>query len=51
VLEQTQDLETSGERSTHRSRFAGRACDPVGDTRWSSLFLKDCNLCKGPALG
>jgi len=25
-----QDLQTRGERSPHRSRLAGRACDPVG---------------------
>jgi len=25
----------------NRSRFSGRACDPVGDPGWSSLFLKD----------
>jgi len=31
------------ERSPHWSRFAGRTCDPTGDPRWSSLFLKDCN--------
>ena len=35
-----------GERSPHQSRFAGRAYDPVGDPRWSSLFLKDCTLWK-----
>jgi len=22
------------------SRFAGRTCDPMGDSHWSSLFLK-----------
>jgi len=37
-----QDLWTLGERSPRRTRFAGRACDPVGDPHWSSLFLKDC---------
>ncbi|GAB0205116.1 EH domain-containing protein 4 [Grus japonensis] len=26
-----QDLWTCGGRSPHQSRFAGRACDPVGD--------------------
>jgi len=26
------------ERSPHWSRFAGRACDLMGDPRWSSLF-------------
>jgi len=26
-------------------------CDSVGDPRWSSLFLKDCTLWKGPMLG
>jgi len=37
-----QDLRTCGERSPCQSRFAGRACDTVGDPRWSSLFLKGC---------
>jgi len=46
-----QDLRTRGERSPCRSRFAGRACDPAGDPRWSSLFLKDCTLWEGPTLG
>ena len=32
------------------SRFAGRTCDPAGDPCWSSLFLKDCTLWKGPTL-
>ena len=45
-----QDLWTRGERSPHWSRFAGRACDPAGDPRWSSLFLKDCTPWKGPTL-
>ena len=45
-----QDLWTRGERSPCWSRFAGRACDPMGDPRWSSLFLKDCTLWKGPTL-
>jgi len=39
------------ERSPHWSRFAGRACDPVGDPHWSSPFLKDCTPCKGTTLG
>ena len=43
------------ERGTHsraqQSRFAGRACDPVGYPRWSSLFLKDCTLWKAPTVG
>jgi len=39
------------ERSPCWSRFAGRACDPVGDPCWSSLFLKDCALWEGPTLG
>jgi len=30
--------------------FAGRACDPMGDPHWSSLFLKDCFLWKRPML-
>jgi len=42
-----QGLRTLGERSPRRSRFAGRACDPVGDPRWSSLFLKDCTPWEG----
>jgi len=33
-----QDLWTHGERSPHWSWFAGRACDPVGDPPWSSLW-------------
>ena len=33
------------------SRFAGRVCEPVGDPRWSSLFLKDFTPWKGPKLG
>ena len=39
-----------GERSPRWSRFAGRACDPMGDPRWSSLFLKDCTPWMGPML-
>jgi len=39
-----QNLRTHGERSPTWSRFAGRACDPMGDPQWSSLFLKDCTL-------
>jgi len=46
-----QNMQTCGERSPHRSRFAGRSCDPVGDPRWSSLFLKDCTPWEGPTLG
>ncbi|KAK4826180.1 hypothetical protein QYF61_006042 [Mycteria americana] len=45
-----QDLWTHGERSPCWSRFVGRACDPVEDPCWSSLFLKDCTLWKGPML-
>ena len=45
-----QDLWTRGERSPGWSRFAGRTCDPVGDPRWSSLFLKDCTPWKGSML-
>ena len=45
-----QDLWTRGETSPRWSRFAGRTCDPVGDPRWSSLFLKDCTPWKGPML-
>jgi len=46
-----QDLWTHGERTPHQSRFAGRACDPVGDPCCSSLFLKDCTLWEGHMLG
>ena len=46
-----QDLRTHGERSPRHSRFTGRTCDPVGDPRWGSLFLKDCTLWEGPTLG
>ncbi|CAN0302372.1 unnamed protein product, partial [Bubo scandiacus] len=28
----------------------GRTYDPPGDPLWSSLFLKDCTLSKGPTL-
>jgi len=45
-----QDLQTRGERSPRQSRFAGRACDPMGDPSWSSLFLKDYLLWTGLAL-
>ncbi|KAJ7413319.1 suppression of tumorigenicity 5 protein isoform x4 [Pitangus sulphuratus] len=44
------DLWTHGERSLCWSRFSGRTCDPVGVPCWSSLFLKDCTLWKGPML-
>ena len=46
-----QDLQTCGEKNPLWSRFGGRACDPVGDPGWSSLFLKDCTLREGPTLG
>jgi len=46
-----QDLRTHGERSSRQSRFAGWACDPLGDPHWSSLFLKDCTPWEGPTLG
>jgi len=36
------DLWPHGKSSPRQSRFAGRACDPVGDPRWSSQLLKDC---------
>ena len=45
-----QDLWTHGERTPRWSRFSGRTCDPVGDPRWSSLFLKDCSPWEGPTL-
>jgi len=38
------------ERSPCCSRFAGKICDPTGNPQGSSLFLKDCNLWKGPML-
>jgi len=50
MLEQA-SARTCGERRPCQSRFAGRTCDPVGDPRWSSLFLKDCTPWKGPTLG
>ena len=46
-----QDLQSCGERSLWWCTFAGRACDPVGDPRWSRLFLKDCTRWEGPTLG
>jgi len=46
-----QDLRTCGEKTPQWSRFSGRACDPVGDPRWSSLFLKGCIPWEGPTLG
>jgi len=46
-----QDLWTRGKRSPCQSRFAVRACDPVGDPCWSSLFLKDCTPWEGPTMG
>jgi len=46
-----QDLRTRGERSPRWSRFAVRACDPMVDPRWISLFLKDCSMWEGPTLG
>jgi len=46
-----QDLRAHEERSPHRSRFAGRACDPLGDPHWSSLFLKAGTPWEGPMLG
>ena len=33
-----------------RGVLAGRTCDPTGDPRWNSLFLKDCTPWKGPTL-
>ena len=40
-----QDLWTHGVRGPHAGAgFTGRTCDPC----WSSLFLKDCTLWKGP---
>ncbi|GAB0196097.1 hypothetical protein GRJ2_002075000 [Grus japonensis] len=39
------------ERGAHaRAGVLTGLCDPVGDPRWSSLFLKDCTLWKGPTL-
>ena len=45
-----QELWIRGERSPRQSMFAGRTCDPVGDPRWSSLFLKVCTPWKRPTL-
>ncbi|GAB0210393.1 zinc finger and BTB domain-containing protein 5 [Grus japonensis] len=45
-----QDLWPRGERNPRQSRFAGRTCDPMGDPRWSSLFLKVCTPWEGPTL-
>ncbi|KAK4825929.1 hypothetical protein QYF61_003424 [Mycteria americana] len=45
-----QDLWAHEERSPRWSRFAGRTRHPVGDPRWSSLFLKGCTPWKGPTL-
>lgn len=36
--------------SPHWSRFFGRTCDLMGDSCWSSLFLKDFTPWKGPIL-
>jgi len=33
------------EMSPHGSRFAGRTYTPLGNTHWSSLFLKDVKDC------
>jgi len=38
------------ERSPCQSRFAGRTSDPVGEPRWSSLFLTDCIPWEGATL-
>jgi len=46
-----QDLRTHGERSPGQSKFSDRASDPMGDSCWSSLFLKDCTPWEGPTLG
>lgn len=43
-------LWTSGERRPHKSRSAGRTCDPTGDSKWNNLFLKDCTPQKGDTL-
>jgi len=45
-----QDLWACEGRTPHRSRFAGRTCDPVGDPYWSSLFLRACTPWKGHTL-
>jgi len=42
-----QDLWTHTERSPSQSTSAGRTCDPMGDPRWNSVFLKDCTPWKG----
>jgi len=38
------------EGSLRWSRFAGRTCERVGNACFSSGFLKDCILWKGPTL-
>ena len=45
-----QDLRICGERSPRWSSFSGRTCDPLEDSRWSNVLLKDCTLWKGPTL-
>ncbi|GAB0181744.1 mitochondrial enolase superfamily member 1 [Grus japonensis] len=42
--------ETDTKNSPQWSRFSGRTCDPVRDSHWSSLFLKDCTPWEGPML-
>jgi len=51
VLEQA-PARTGGpvERGAHTGAGLLRACDPMGDPCWSSLFLKDCSLWEGPTL-
>ena len=41
---------TCAEMSQGWGRFAGRTCDPVGDPRWNSLFLKDSTPWEGSTL-
>jgi len=39
------------ERGAHAGAgLLARACDSVGDPRWSSLFLKSCSPWQGPTL-
>ncbi|KAK4817118.1 hypothetical protein QYF61_027981 [Mycteria americana] len=43
------DIRIDGVRSDPPLKGPG-TCDPVRDPRWSSLFLKDCSLWRGPML-
>lgn len=49
-LEETVSHGKTHERTPHWSRFTGRTCDLMGEPDWSSLFLKDWTMWKGPTL-